>query len=458
MISPASATAVSGQDSGVSAVVKDSLGRPLSSKSIVFDVRDAGGVSVKREVVIADLYGVASLRTVTLPAGTYAVQASFSGGPIAIPDENYNGSTSLPMTLTVTAPVAPTITASATNADNTPYTADTWTRQNVTVRYTCSVANCPPDQLVSAEGITAVGAVTVTAPNSLTATVTFGNVKIDKTPPSLIISSPTNGATYTVGTVVNASFSCADTFSGTPICAGTVANGQSLTTTPGSKTFTLNATDGAGNTATRVVNYTVVPAVSSAPVVLANFGATGLETIGFQTNAVVISGSFTDADGGAPFTASVRWRAGTSFSPLVLNNSSQFLSAYVYAAAGTYVATIRICDNAGNCGTDDVTIRSGVTEKVTPVLQCVVDRGSSVNPRYQARFGYTNAASVPLYILYVPLVENTFTSSPYDRGQPTIFQPGTNNNVITATFNSGTIAWKVNNTTATARTTSPRCA
>jgi hypothetical protein len=361
------------------------------------------------------------------------------------------------MTLTVTAPVAPTITASATNADNSAYTADTWTKQNVTVRYTCSGANCPPDQVVSTEGVTAVGEVTVTASNGLTASVTFGNVKIDKTAPTLVITAPTNGATYTVASLVNAAFSCADTFSGTPTCAGTVANGQSLTTTAGSKTFTLNATDGAGNTATQTVTYTVVPAASSAPVVLANYGAPGLELIGFQTNAVLISGSFTDADGGSPYTASVRWRAGTPFSPLVVNSNSQFLSAYIYPAAGTYVATVRICDNAGHCGTDDVTIKSGVTQKVTPVLQCVVDRGASVNPRYQARFGYTNAATVPLYILYLPLLENTFTASPFDRGQPTIFQLGTNNNVVTATFNSGTISWKVNNITATARTNSTRC-
>ncbi len=456
-ISPPTATAVSGEATGISAVVKDSLNRPLSSKSVVFEVLNSSGANVKNVVVIADLYGVAQLGALTLPAGTYTVRASFSGGPIPIPDENYNGSSSGTSALTVTAPVGPTITASAKNADDSVYVADTWTKQNVTVHYTCSVANCPPDQVITAEGETTVGSVTVTAPNGLTSSVTFGKVKIDRTPPTIAITSPTAGASYVAGSAVNAAFSCADTLSGTPGCVGTVANGQSLTTTAGVKTFTVNATDGAGNIFSQTINYTVTAPTAASPVVRADFGVSGLQSIGFQTNIVFISGSFTDADGSAPYTASVRWKATGSFSPFVLNNNSQFLSAFIYPSAGTYTATVRICDNAGHCGTDDVTIRSGVTQKVAPKLTCVLDRGVGQNPRYQARFGYANAATVPLSVLHIPILENTFTSNPYDRGQPQVFQPGTQSNVFTVNFNSGTITWRLNGATVSASSSSTRC-
>ena len=48
--------------------------------------------------------------------------------------------------------VAPTVAASATNADGTTYTAGAWTRQSVTVHYTCAdsgsgVASCTADQV-----------------------------------------------------------------------------------------------------------------------------------------------------------------------------------------------------------------------------------------------------------------------------------------------------------------------
>jgi hypothetical protein len=84
----------------------------------------------------------------------------------------------------------PTITATATNADNTPYTSGTWTNQNVTVHFTCSDSggsglrtSCPADVIVSDEGVTPVtGNISDNAGNSATANV---SVQIDTTPPQL---------------------------------------------------------------------------------------------------------------------------------------------------------------------------------------------------------------------------------------------------------------------------------
>jgi hypothetical protein len=90
-------------------------------------------------------------------------------------------------------------------------------------------------------------------------------VKIDTTPPSISITSPTNGATYTITQAVAASYACADPIpsgvnlvSGVATCAGPVASGANIdTASVGSKTFTVNSTDVAGNSATKAVSYSV---------------------------------------------------------------------------------------------------------------------------------------------------------------------------------------------------------
>lgn len=80
-------------------------------------------------------------------------------------------------------------------------------------------------------------------------------------PPTITITTPASGAQYTVGQKVSAQYSCSGN-SGGPgiaICAGTVASGNALdTATTGTHTFTVDATDRAGNTATQTVDYTVV--------------------------------------------------------------------------------------------------------------------------------------------------------------------------------------------------------
>jgi hypothetical protein len=72
------------------------------------------------------------------------------------------------------------------------------------------------------------------------------------------IASPTDGAQYTQGQPVNASYTCTDT-DGIASCVGTVASGAAINTTDiGPKTFTVTATDSLGNTSQQTVNYNVV--------------------------------------------------------------------------------------------------------------------------------------------------------------------------------------------------------
>ncbi|WP_412076005.1 OmpL47-type beta-barrel domain-containing protein [Streptomyces xanthophaeus] len=109
--------------------------------------------------------------------------------------------------------------------------------------------------------ITTDGVTTV----SFTATDNAGNtsapqtitVRLDTVAPAITIVRPTAG-TYLLNESVTASYSCADATSGVASCAGTVPNGSPIdTSTFGSHTFTVNATDVAANPSTKGVTYTV---------------------------------------------------------------------------------------------------------------------------------------------------------------------------------------------------------
>jgi Tol biopolymer transport system component len=84
-------------------------------------------------------------------------------------------------------------------------------------------------------------------------------VLIDTTPPAITIDTPPNGVVYALGQVVTSSYSCTDAGSGIASCDGPVPSGGNIdTSTAGSKTFQVTATDAAGNTFSLEHSYTVV--------------------------------------------------------------------------------------------------------------------------------------------------------------------------------------------------------
>src|SRR5262249_28288454 len=90
------------------------------------------------------------------------------------------------------------------------------------------------------------------------ATFTTSPVKIDKTPPTVVIISPVNGSTVVFGASLTMQFTCSDGISGIATCNGNPANGTALsTTTLGTQMVSATATDKAGNTVTVTNSYSV---------------------------------------------------------------------------------------------------------------------------------------------------------------------------------------------------------
>jgi hypothetical protein len=82
--------------------------------------------------------------------------------------------------------------------------------------------------------------------------------KTDTVAPDISVTSPAANAVYLLRQTVGASYACADAGSGVASCVGTVANGATLNTgAVGSFNFVVDASDHAGNTSQRTVNYRV---------------------------------------------------------------------------------------------------------------------------------------------------------------------------------------------------------
>jgi hypothetical protein len=97
--------------------------------------------------------------------------------------------------------------------------------------------------------------------------VTHTVTVVDETDPVATIASPEDRAVYERGESVTADYSCADEAGGSGLesCVGDVANGAAVdTSTLGAHSFTVEATDRAGNTGSTTVNYTVVDATAPA--------------------------------------------------------------------------------------------------------------------------------------------------------------------------------------------------
>jgi hypothetical protein len=199
----------------------------------------------------------ATVNTESLGDKTFTVNASDNAGNTASKAVKYTVVDATPPSITLTTP-----------ADGAVYGVG----EQVPADYSC--ADEPNGSgLDKCEGSVANGAgvdtgstgeksFTVNASDKAgnTASKTVNYTVADRTAPTIALTSPTEGAVYTLGQTVLADYSCADepNGSGLATCAGSVANGTALdTSAPGAKTFEVSATDNAGNRASKSVVYSV---------------------------------------------------------------------------------------------------------------------------------------------------------------------------------------------------------
>lgn len=175
--------------------------------------------------------------------------------------------------------------------------------------------------------------VTRDAPVSWQPTAT-GSLPLDFDRPIVTVTSPTAGATVTQGSSVAADYSCRDDVA-VSSCVGTVPAGSAVdTSTPGTQTFTVTATDTSGNVTTESVTYTVVappPADTTGPTV--GFTPPSGTTVA-QDSSLVVTYACSDEQGGSGVTScegSVP--SGTSLST---------------ATPGARTVTVTATDGAGN--------------------------------------------------------------------------------------------------------------
>ncbi len=160
----------------------------------------------------------------------------------------------------------PIITATRSPEAN----ANGWNNTDVTVSFTCSdagsgVESCAPPVTISSEGENQVASGTATdrAGNGATASV---NVSLDKTPPSLTITSPSDGALASESPIT-VTGSSDDGLSGLDhvSCNGAAAlvSGSTFTCqvplSQGPNPITVEAVDRAGNAATRSITVNLLP-------------------------------------------------------------------------------------------------------------------------------------------------------------------------------------------------------
>ncbi len=182
---------------------------------------------------------------------------------------NTNEAYGVPISIDRTAPTVEAEVAPAANANG-------WNNTDVTVQCTCvdylsGIDTCTPastaltiespSQSVLCEGSDVAGN-TGSAPS--------GEIRIDRTGPVVTVATPPAAAApdalpaYILGEAVAADWQALDGLSGLGPVVATAASGQALdTATIGVKTFTVTATDRAGNTTTVERSYEVLDPVAT---------------------------------------------------------------------------------------------------------------------------------------------------------------------------------------------------
>lgn len=206
----------------------------------------------------------ADIKTVTVTphaAGqadiTLSQEANLSGGSFNLSASTFKAVVASIPSVDTTPPV---ITSNVSPAPNSAG----WNNSDATVTWTVSD---PESSILTKTGCDTKTQTTETWGKVFTCTATSAGgtstksvtVKLDEAAPTVRISSPMNGATYEQNERVVAKWFASDMFSRVSSATGTVVSGQPInTSTVGSHTFSVTATDRAGNQKVTSVTYNVV--------------------------------------------------------------------------------------------------------------------------------------------------------------------------------------------------------
>jgi RHS repeat-associated protein len=233
----------------------------------------------------------------------------------------------------------PSIAAGATPAANSAG----WNNSDVTVAFTCSdalsgVASCTASQVVSTEGSNQIisGSSADIAGNTANTSIT---INLDKTPPVLSVSTPSNGDTVSTA-ALTVTGTASDSLSG---IAGVACNGVAATLQAGSFSCALTLTAGLNPISVIATDVAGNMASQSLSVIL----STGPAITGFTPqavsvgNVVTISGSGFSPAGSPPQMTLAGQNGGTISAPVAkFTDTSITIVVPSGAASGTFTITV----------------------------------------------------------------------------------------------------------------------
>lgn len=265
-----------------------------------------------------------------------APTAVSTGAPFALTVRALDASNNVVTTYTGTAHFTSNDGAAVLPADYTFTAADAGSHT-----FSATLARAGPQQSVTATDV---------AQPAVTGTALLAVQAPDLVPPTIQVTAPADGARYARGAGIVAAYACADAGgSGVAGCAGSVGSGSAIdTSTLGPKSFTVDATDNAGNRSSALVHYTVVD--PAGPTVTLNTPADG--AFYRQGSRVLASYACHDGSGGSAIASCL--------APVAVDAPIET------ATEGAHAFTVVATDNGGNSASRTATYEvDGSAPRVT---------------------------------------------------------------------------------------------